>query len=118
MKKSDASWGNPKRTMLLTATLAATLAAAGLVQMARAQVLDQSRMTPSDVALLADYEAYDSNCRGNSGDDPDTWVACGARDYIGYLLGLSGYCYAQSDQAEDDWEWHVCTSKSHRLEKP
>ena len=118
MKKSDASRWHTTRAMLFIATLAATLAAASLGQMARAQVLDQSRMIPSDRALLQDYEAYDSNCRGNSGDDPDTWVACGARDYIGYLLGLSGYCYSQSDRAEDDWEWHICTSKSNRLEKP
>jgi hypothetical protein len=88
-----------------------------VAQSARAQAIVQT-MAPSDAALYADYEAYDSRCRGNSGDDPETWVACGARDYIGYLLNLSGYCYGQTDQAEYDWAWHVCTPHSNRLDKP
>jgi hypothetical protein len=91
---------------------------ASLGQTAHAQALDQSAMVASDVELLADYEAYNSRCRGNSGDDPETWVACGARDYIGYLLNISGYCFGQSDQAEFEAQWHVCTDTSNRFEKP
>jgi hypothetical protein len=112
MKKSDAIHPRSKRSVLVAMALVA------LGQTAWAQTLDQSMMAPSDAALLADYEAYDSRCRGNSGDDPETWVACGARDYIGYLLNGSGYCFGQTGQPDFEWAWHICNAKSNRLEKP
>lgn len=112
MVTSDASPWTIKRSILVAVALViGTL-------MARAEPLDQSMMAPSDLALFQDYAAYDSRCRGNSGDDPQTWVACGARDYIGYLLNLSGFCYGQTDQAEYEWIWHICDPKSNRLDKP
>lgn len=87
-------------------------------QTAQAEPLDQSMMAPSDWALLQDYEMYQHRCHGNSGDDPDTWIACGARNYIGYLLDQSGYCFGQTEQIEFEWTWHVCDKKSLRFEKP
>ena len=85
---------------------------------AQAQALDQTTMAAADLALLQDYMQYDDRCRGQTGDDPITYMACGARDYIGYLLNISGYCFGQSDQAGFEMQWHVCTGASNRFEKP
>jgi hypothetical protein len=48
----------------------------------------------------------------------ETWMACGARDYVSYLLSERGYCYGKEDQAGFEMEWHACTSNSVRSSKP
>ena len=45
-------------------------------------------------------------------------MACGARDYVSYLLSERGYCYGKEDQAGFEMEWHACTSNSLRSTKP
>lgn len=64
-------------------------------------------------ALIADAAAYDDACRGGSGDDADTWYACGARDYAGYALGLLGYCYVDADES-----FVPCARGGTRLSRP
>lgn len=69
--------------------------------------------------LLSDYDSYNEACRGGSGDSDLTWQACGARDYIGYLLGDQfGLCLGQEDQAGYEMEWHACGDGSLRIERP
>ena len=68
--------------------------------------------------LLEDVQSLNSRCRGGSGDDMETWMACGARDYVSYLLSERGYCYGKEDQAGFEMEWHACTSNSLRSTKP
>ena len=101
--------------MLMTSLLPLGL---GLGPAAFAQTLDGQQLSPEVVALLQDNEIYNSRCRGGSGDDPETWVACGARDYSGYLLNQAGVCFGQTDQPEAEWVWHLCTTTSQKLEKP
>jgi len=45
-------------------------------------------------------------------------MACGARDYVSYLLPERGYCYGQEDQAGFEMEWHACTGNSVISRKP
>ena len=68
--------------------------------------------------LLRDESVLNDNCRGGSGDDTETWQACGARDYVGFLLAQRGYCYGKEGQIGADMEWHQCTSGSIKPEKP
>jgi hypothetical protein len=68
--------------------------------------------------LLEDVVTLNTRCRGGSGDDMETWMACGARDYVSYLLSERGYCYGKEDQAGFEMEWHACTSNSVRSSKP
>lgn len=69
-------------------------------------------------ALLADEAILNDRCRGGSGDDMETWQACGARDYVGYLLSQRGYCFGKDGQAEFEMEWHACSTGSLRSPKP
>lgn len=69
-------------------------------------------------ALLADEAILNDRCRGGSGDDTDTWQACGARDYVGYLLSERGYCYGKDGQSGAEMEWHPCTEGSLTMPKP
>ena len=89
-----------------------------LATLTNAQSLDTSDMVQSDIELLQDNALYDGRCRGGSGDNPDTWAACGARDYASFLLNTSGYCFGEKDQASFEWVWHVCHPNSHRVQKP
>ena len=66
---------------LTTGLLTALLLATGLP----AQAQDAETQ-----ALLADEAILNGRCRGGSGDDTDTWQACGARDYVGWLLSERG----------------------------
>lgn len=62
--------------------------------------------------LLIDFEAYDRTCQGGTGDDPNTFMACGARDYSGYLLGQLGWCLAP------DESFAPCASGGTQLGRP
>lgn len=68
--------------------------------------------------LLEDVIALDTSCRGGSGNSNETWKACGARDYVSYLLSERGYCLGKEDQAGFEMEWHACTGNSFISSKP
>ncbi len=70
------------------------------------------------IRLLQDEAVLNSNCRGGSGDNSETWQACGARDYVGYLLSQRGYCYGKDGQIGAEMEWHQCTTGSLSFSKP
>ena len=101
------------QSLLVTAAFLTALAT-----LTNAQSLETSDMVQSDIELLQDNELYDTRCRGGSGNNPDTWVACGARDYTSFLLNKSGYCFGEKDQASFEWVWHVCNPNSNRIQKP
>lgn len=65
--------------------------------------------------LIVDFEDYHRRCRGGSGDEPETWAACGARDYAGYVLGRLGWCLGASG---DPLDWMPCAEGGSRLERP
>lgn len=70
------------------------------------------------VALLQDYALYNQRCRGGSGDDIHTWEACGARNYIGFLLSIEGWCFGKEGEASYQMKWHRCTKQSDKFSKP
>ena len=67
--------------------------------------------------FLADWTAYDARCMVDDSDE--AWRACGARDYVGYLLGFAGWCWGQEGQQIEHMDWHECVSGvSFRPERP
>ena len=79
------------------------------------QALAQDSVT---ISLLQDVAVLNSNCRGGSGDNSETWRACGARDYVAFLLSQRAYCYGKEGQSGFQMEWHRCVSGSFRADKP
>ncbi len=71
-----------------------------------------------DEPLLQDYARYNGRCRGGHGDDMETWRACGARDYVGFLLNRRGWCFGTDNQYSFEMEWHRCGAGSNYLIKP
>lgn len=64
--------------------------------------------------LIDDYSFYNGICRGGSGSDDSTWEACGARNYIMYMLNRLGVCHGKEDEAAYQNQWHSCTDGSLR----
>lgn len=68
--------------------------------------------------LLQDADDYNDACRGGGGDETETWMACGIRDYISFQLFQRGHCYGKQDQAGHEMEWHACEAGSIAAAKP
>ncbi len=68
--------------------------------------------------LIQDFGKYDDACRGGSGDQSETWVACGSRDYASDLLYEFGWCYGKTGQATYEMDWHVCSASPIRNSTP
>lgn len=60
--------------------------------------------------LIRQYEKANGSCRGGSGDDSDTWKACGRRDLLGEQIEKLGWCYGASkpDMAAYQHQWLPC----------
>lgn len=96
-------------------TATAIIRVAALVLGAASPVAAQDAET---IGLLQDVATLNSRCRGGSGDDSETWMACGARDYIGFLLFQRGYCLGKEGQAGFEMEWHPCGPGSLAAPRP
>jgi S1-C subfamily serine protease len=59
-------------------------------------------------AMLALWEEQNSNCRGGSGDRPETWQACEAREHTQMSAQAAGWCYGREGQAGYEMDWHRC----------
>ena len=71
------------------------------------------------IRLLQDYALYDQDCRGGSSSAPETFSACGARDYAGYMAGvIFVYCFGKKGDATYQMEWHHCDIGSNLPKKP
>ena len=68
--------------------------------------------------LIQDFGRYDEACRGGSGDQTETWVACGSRDYASDLLYEFGWCYGETGQFAYQMDWHRCSATSIRDPSP
>ncbi|RFB96572.1 hypothetical protein B5K08_09425 [Rhizobium leguminosarum bv. trifolii] len=64
--------------------------------------------------LIAQWGEENGSCRGNSGDDPETWKACERRKAIGAKLDKIGWCYGREGEAGYQHQWHVCGQDSDR----
>jgi hypothetical protein len=69
---------------------------------------------PKAPEMIARWQDANNRCRGGSGDDTETWVACGQRDVWDEMLKRSGYCYGKRGEAGHRMKWHVCTPSSVR----
>jgi hypothetical protein len=68
--------------------------------------------------LIQDFGKYDDTCRGGSGDQSETWVACGSRDYASDLLYEFGWCYGEIGQFGYQMDLHRCSATSIRNSTP
>lgn len=64
--------------------------------------------------ILSVEDTLNSMCRGGSGDDPRTEVACEEREKLVKVLGHLNWCYGEKGQAGFEMKWHKCTSNSNR----
>ena len=68
--------------------------------------------------LIQDFGRYDEACRGGSGDETETWEACGSRDYASDLLYEFGWCYGEIGQFGYQMDLHRCSATSIRNSIP
>ena len=68
--------------------------------------------------LIQDFGRYDEACRGGSGDETETWEACGSRDYASDLLYEFGWCYGEIGQFGYQMDLHRCSATSIRNSTP
>jgi hypothetical protein len=54
--------------------------------------------------LIEQWEELNENCRGGSGDNPDTIKACDQRAEFSERLGTLGYCYDGETNAASAWK--------------
>lgn len=57
-----------------------------------------AQIQPDADALIAQWTAQNTLCRGSSGDKPETQRACEERQRIGRTLDALGWCYGKKDQ--------------------
>jgi hypothetical protein len=58
--------------------------------------------------MLYRWQQQDEQCRGGSGDSPETWEACEARAYTQLSLEAAGWCYGWPGQAGYEQDWRRC----------
>lgn len=63
---------------------------------------------PSPTRLIRQWQAANENCRGGSGDDPQTEKACNARDALSRQLEAAKWCYGKKGQSSYQYKWHRC----------
>ncbi|MBZ9940140.1 hypothetical protein LB533_03375 [Mesorhizobium sp. BR1-1-13] len=66
----------------------------------------------SPARLIRQWQAANENCRGGSGDDPQTVKACGARDVLADQLEAAKWCYGKNGQSGYQYKWHRCQKGS------
>lgn len=76
----------------------------------RSRVADQRNAT----TLVALSNDANERCRGGSGDNPETHIACAERTEIGERLAVIGWCYGRQGQAGYQMNWHQCGRDSIR----
>lgn len=88
-----------------------------LVGMTIAPVSALGESRPAAVqALIEQWTAQNSLCRGGSGDKPETQDACEKRQQTGRALDALNWCYGTKTQMAYEMEWHPCRADSNRYE--
>lgn len=59
-------------------------------------------------ATISVWHDLNAMCRGGHGDDPQTMIACCAREKVSALLNQMGYCYRMGER------WVKCTARDKR----
>ena len=79
------------------------------------KVLANDKHAVAPTVLLQHWENENLNCRGGSGDDPKTLVACERRNSISLKLENVGWCYGRKGEFDYQMQWHQCDATSIRL---
>lgn len=67
---------------------------------------------PASLITLSDDA--NSRCRGGSGGEDATWIACAERSEIGERLQALNWCYGRQGEAGYQMSWHRCGRGSLR----
>lgn len=66
---------------------------------------------PADPAgLLERWANQNGQCRGGSGDKPETMEACEAREHTSEVLHAVGWCFGREGEYGYQMEWHRCVA--------
>ncbi|MBU1360910.1 MAG: hypothetical protein KJ901_19400 [Gammaproteobacteria bacterium] len=91
------------RCLSLTALLAATIAGMSFTWAATPPRTVQT--------LISQVDVLNERCRGGSGDDPATMMACDQRDALGARVALAGWCWGNDRQYGFEKKWQPCGGK-------
>jgi len=78
--------------------------------------ISYAQVQPGPQALIKQWTAQNTLCRGLSGDKPESQLACEERQRIGHALDRLGWCYGKKDQMAYQMQWHPCRADSNRYE--
>lgn len=65
-------------------------------------------MEPEAARLTAEWRELNSECRGRSGDLPETQAACARRDRLTARLERMGWCYGLPGEPSYKRFWRRC----------
>ena len=95
-----------------------TLLAGCVCSIAMAGATFAEEVSAFEISLFQDYDRYNTICRGTPDDGNLYWQACGARDYVAWLLGEFDWCYGKESDFGYQMEWHRCAEGSNLSLKP
>ncbi len=61
--------------------------------------------------LIDEFDKLNSRCRGGSGDDPKTHLACDERDPVEQKIKKAGWCWGPDNAAGYEKSWIACTKR-------
>lgn len=77
----------------------------------------RSRRIRDASALVTLWHDRNSRCRGGSGDNPQTHIACAERTELDERLAQVGQCYGRNGEAGYQMRWHRCGPNSVRSQQ-
>jgi hypothetical protein len=98
--------------------IVAGIIAAAFTSQALAESISPLTGKAADVrSLIARSEAANDKCRGGSGDEPATFIACGERNEMLRRIEALGWCKGKTtDETAADYRWHRCGGDSLRMQ--
>lgn len=66
------------------------------------------------IGMIGIWHEHNEDCRGGSGDDPNTEKSCNKRYDLGQKLNKLGWCFGKENQSGFEYKWHYCMTNSIR----
>ncbi|TCP80790.1 hypothetical protein C8J31_11430 [Rhizobium sp. PP-CC-2G-626] len=82
--------------------------ATGKITSETGEVIEVDKNATTPVRILARWSEENSECRGGSGDRPETLAACERRGATDAKLRSVGWCYGREGESGYQMDWHAC----------
>lgn len=82
--------------------------ATGKISSEAGEVIEVDRNATTPARVLARWSEENLQCRGGSGDTPETRSACDRRGATDAKLKGVGWCYGREERAGYQMDWHAC----------